>query len=378
MNSIFKYLLTAFLGLGICGGVSVEFANGANQGQQQQVQVDCTKVIRDYIDVIRGKVGYGNVLAFKCNVRLNGVNQNDVIIILKNGDLAPPQQKYVQFEQHFSIKSIPNVYYIPFRYILNSVGINKYAGIAANAKDQDWRNAANTFSDDVSYYMSMLQYEEHLEARGNNWYSCQIDVLYNMLGGSEIQNDYNGINLRWWNKAKHTEVQFYVLKHLGAHEEIMIENDRITLTGIDNVTELYSMFEPCTSCRELTLLTMPTIRKFEYFAFDKDMPNTNDESFTVKHDIGYGLWFEEKFKTNNGKQSEKVEIDPPCDWLKNAMDISSWKNTQCASKRYRKVSKMYDSYLVKKNGDKHTCNLAGKNIKEDTRWINFDTKEFEQ
>ena len=291
MNSISKYLLAVVLGLGICGG------NADVWGSQEQaavvkkeedvLQVDCEKVIRDYIRKVDRKV-YGNVLAFKCGVYVQkGADDDydgDAIIILKNGDFKDPP--YVQFTVNAKHKetNIP-VYYIPFDKILGSLQhdinckealanqITAYAELAKDLKSKLKTDTGNKSWEDrhSDFYKTFSKLEE-------NPYKNLID------NNNADQRPFS--TLDWWQMARHTEVQFEVLQKIQSKSPtdgvcIVIDPETtIILYGINNVQALYSMFEPCASCRELNrILDINTC--FKYFAIDGNMPEKVDTQYEI-------------------------------------------------------------------------------------------------
>ena len=295
--SIKKYVLVAFLSLGICSGnADVCGMKKTGKGTTKSVitkvekvlNVNCAKVIRDYIKDVNRKV-YGNVLAFECdvilwtNVNTNWIEEykNPAIIVLKNGDFKDP--RYVQFTANKGTNQtdVP-VYYISFDKILNSLKYNikdmttdskqlqvtQYAEIAEYLKDADesgaWRSRKNTL---ISF----------LENLNTSFYKAFIES-----GNFEI--DFMK-NFEWWKMARHTEVQFEILKKLQEDNDAGVfveidDNTFIVLNRVNNVKTLYSMFEPCNSCRELnTMLDKDTC--FRYFAIDGNMSRDIDAQYEI-------------------------------------------------------------------------------------------------
>lgn len=272
--NVHKYLLAAVLGLGICTGNADVWGMKKEENTPKErvvpspkppkdddrqvskrrdpldrIDEACEVVIREYIK--KADIGKsGNVLAFKCDVDIlkdnKNLDQKQAIIILKNGEFTPPDRGDILFERNYEGKVL-NACYIPVNYIVNYVnqttndrhGYNRLVGTLK----QYWDKNVNTKT---------------------KWQARAASAA---------------INLEDFAQAQHTEVQFAIMRYLkNIRLQNITANDgnyTIHIKNINEVAQLYSMYEPCESCRELDIFTSQasTSPGFYYCAMDGSMPN---------------------------------------------------------------------------------------------------------
>lgn len=287
--NVHKYLLAVVLGLGICGGISVEFAQGMNQQQNQQNAA--ANVVRWYANNNIGhNMGvFGNVLAFECNVRVNDEqNWQNAIVVLQNGDI-----RNQPVNQNMLAGNLP-IYRVPFESIVRSVnGLGGNRPFAAAGDDIAYGYAV--MAQDLPIVSQNVELDDGHQNRTwnpNRWGS---------RGGQFINAPENRVLtcpwcLNWWGYAAHTEVQFCVMRAVAArnHQDTITINNvtnlrdnqgNITITirntDITNVQHLHSLFEPCKSCRCLTYVN--DHQNFHYYAIDGDMYGNDDDNGGRQH-----------------------------------------------------------------------------------------------
>lgn len=304
--------------------------NGSNQLIVQNIT--CDKVIRDYIKEVNGNV-YGNVLAFECNITVNGI-QRDAIIVLKNGYLQDPL--YVN-NQHANTR-IP-VYYIPFESVVTGLHISNNYGVRL-ASGLHGVNDNTVACDRCASAYAKCSYQRgiapHMMQRGAGFEVLSRHIRpVDFIGGNFAQIFSS---IQWFGYARHTEAQLEIIQEYLDNVPLNIRiNEQevltIRLNNVRAVSKVYSMFEPCHSCRLMKVFFgtqgAPNcgVLRFKYFAIDNDMLHNDggqveifpavywsDYSMTHLNDVpicnDYDSWYQYATRYGFNIQQPTPDFDP--------------------------------------------------------------------